>query len=44
MGDEATLARSLPLVISHMHGFFTHVAAKLERLHAEAGASCKSAF
>lgn len=33
--DEASVAQSLPLVISHMHDYFVHVAARLEKLHQE---------
>lgn len=31
--DEASVIQALPLVISHMHDFFVHVAAQLEKLH-----------
>lgn len=32
-GDDASLVQQLPLVISHMHDYFVHIAARLERLH-----------
>ena len=31
--DEASMTQTLPLVISHLHEYFTHVAAKLSKLH-----------
>ena len=31
--DEASMVQALPLVISHMHDYFVHVAARLEHLH-----------
>ena len=33
--DEASLVQALPLVISHMHDYFVHVAARMEKLHQE---------
>ena len=33
--DEASVIRALPMVISHMHDYFVHVAARLEKLHQE---------
>lgn len=36
--DEASLQQQLPVIISHMHDYFTHVAAQLEKLHSEVGA------
>ncbi|MEW5297464.1 MAG: hypothetical protein WDW36_000670 [Sanguina aurantia] len=33
--DEASLQQQLPVIISHMHDYFTHVAAQLEKLHSE---------
>ncbi|GAX73969.1 hypothetical protein CEUSTIGMA_g1419.t1 [Chlamydomonas eustigma] len=33
--SEASILQALPVVISHMHDYFVHVAAKLEKLHQE---------
>lgn len=41
--DESSLVERLPLVISHMHDYFVHVAARMERLHQEVQRS-KDAF
>lgn len=30
--DETSMTRTLPLVISHLHDYFTHVAARIEKL------------
>ncbi|KAG1666542.1 hypothetical protein FOA52_014439 [Chlamydomonas sp. UWO 241] len=42
-GDDAGMAQQLPLVIAHMHDFFVHVAARMERLHQEVQ-KCKDLF
>ncbi len=41
--DEASVVQALPIVISHMHDYFVHVAAKLEKLHQEVQ-RCKEAY
>ncbi|EFJ46521.1 hypothetical protein VOLCADRAFT_105503 [Volvox carteri f. nagariensis] len=33
--DEATAILNLPTLVSHMHNYFVHVAARMERLHGE---------
>lgn len=33
--DEAQVIQSLPITISHMHDYFVHVAAYMERAHKE---------
>ncbi|KXZ46897.1 hypothetical protein GPECTOR_39g391 [Gonium pectorale] len=35
--DEAAAVSGLPTLVSHMHDYFVHVAARLERLHGEVG-------
>jgi len=42
-GDDAALVAQLPTIVSHMHDFFVHVAARLEQLHNEVERS-KAAF
>ncbi|KAG2433095.1 hypothetical protein HYH02_012798 [Chlamydomonas schloesseri] len=36
-GDDAAAVAALPTLVSHMHDYFVHVAARLERLHGEVG-------
>jgi len=43
MADESGVVQSLPVVVSHMHDYFVHVAAKMEKLHQEVQ-RCKEAF
>ncbi len=33
--EEATALLNLPTLVSHMHDYFVHVAARLEKLHHE---------
>jgi hypothetical protein len=33
--DEISVVQALPLVISQMHDFFVHVAARMEHIHQE---------
>lgn len=40
--DTASVVQSLPLVISHMHDYFVHVAARLEKLHLEVGVEARA--
>ncbi|GLC41826.1 hypothetical protein PLESTM_001244200 [Pleodorina starrii] len=37
--DEAAAVLNLPTLVSHMHDYFVHVAARLERLHSEVARS-----
>uniref|UniRef100_A0A7R9Z5P3 Nucleoporin Nup54 alpha-helical domain-containing protein n=1 Tax=Chlamydomonas euryale TaxID=1486919 RepID=A0A7R9Z5P3_9CHLO len=43
VGDDVSVAQALPLVISHMHDFFVHVAARMDKLHQEVQ-KCKDNF
>ncbi|KAG2435925.1 hypothetical protein HXX76_007120 [Chlamydomonas incerta] len=36
-GDDSAAVAALPTLVSHMHDYFVHVAARLERLHGEVG-------
>lgn len=36
-GDDAAAVAALPTLVSRMHDYFVHVAARLERLHGEVG-------